>query len=91
MIIKDTATLRKHLSVNVSVTHENIKSYLNKAERKFLKPLIGKEQLAVFDQVQTDEIIIEAQDLAQEAVANFGWLTCTYQLVLYKLVIAVFM
>jgi len=73
MIIKDTETLRKHLSVNGSVTHQNIASYLKKAERKFLRPLIGKEQLAIFEQDQTDQIIIQAQDLAQEAVANFGY------------------
>lgn len=73
MIIKDTVTLRKHLSVNGSIHHENIAPYLKKAERKFLRPLIGKEQLAVFEQYQTDEIIKEAQDLAQEAVANFGY------------------
>ena len=73
MMIKDTATLRKHLSVNGSVEHANIAPYLKKAERKFLKPLIGKNQLEKFKTNQKDPIIKEAQDLAQEAVANFGY------------------
>ena len=73
MIIKDTATLRKYLSVNGSVEHPNIAPYLRKAERNFLKPLIGTAQLAVFEAETTDPIIKEAQELAQEAVANFGY------------------
>ena len=73
MIIKDTETLREYLSVNGSVDFENIKSYLNQAERKLLKPLIGTAQLAIFDAAVTDPIIEEAQKLAQEAVANFGY------------------
>lgn len=73
MIIKDTDTLRKYLSVNGSVKHENITPYLRKAERNFLKPIIGAAQLAVFEAETTDPIIKEAQELAQEAVANFGY------------------
>lgn len=73
MIIKDTATLREYLSVNGSVDHDNVKPYLLKAERSLLKPLIGTAQLAVFDATTTDPIIEEAQKLAQEAVANFGY------------------
>lgn len=73
MIIKDTATLRKFLSVNVSCEHDNIAPYLKKAERNFLKPLIGAAQLAVFAAAVTDPIKKEAQELAQEAVANFGY------------------
>ena len=73
MIIKDTATLRKYLSVNGSVDHDNIAPYLRKAERTFLKPAIGSEQLAIFDTEVTDEIIKEAQELAQEVVANYAY------------------
>lgn len=73
MIIKDTATLREYISVNGSVDIGNVKPYLRKAERNFLKPLIGSAQLLVFESEQTDDIIKEAQALAQEAVANFGY------------------
>ncbi|MFV9552083.1 DUF6712 family protein [Algibacter sp. PT7-4] len=73
MIIKDTETLRKYLSVNGSVEIENIKPYLKKAERSFLKPLIGTAQIQVFCKTQTDPIIIQAQELAQEAIANFAY------------------
>ena len=73
MIIKDTPILRKYISVNGSVEFDNVKSYLRKAERNFLKPLIGTDQLTVFESDQTDAIIKEAQELAREAVANFGY------------------
>lgn len=73
MIITDTETLREYISVNGSVTIENVKPYLKKAERNFLKPLIGSAQLLVFNQVATDSIIIEAKALAQEVIANFGY------------------
>lgn len=73
MIIKDTATLRNYLSINGSVEHKNIAAYLKKAERNFLKPIIGAAQLASFEAETTDPIIKEAQELAQEAAANFGY------------------
>lgn len=74
MIIKDTDTLRKHLSVNPSFTIESAKPSLRKAERNFLKPLIGAAQIAFFEAYQdNDTVIKEAIELAQEAVANFGF------------------
>jgi len=73
MIIKDTETLRKHLSVNGSFTHENVIPYLKKAERHFLKPHLGLAQLKVFHTPQTDDTIAEAQELAEEVVANYGF------------------
>ncbi len=73
MIINSTSTLREYISVNGSVDIDNVKPYLRKAERNFLKPLIGTAQLAVFEATHTDPIIKEAQALAQEAVANFGY------------------
>ena len=75
MIIQDTTTIRKHLSVNASFTYDNAKSSLKKAERNYLKPLIGAAQLTVFEEATetTDPIIKEAIELAQEAVANFGF------------------
>ena len=73
MIIQDTATLREHLSVNGSVDIDNLKPYLKKAERVFLKPFIGKAQITVFENAQTDEDILEAQALACEAVANYAY------------------
>lgn len=75
MIIKDTATIRQHISVNGSFTFDNAKSYLRKAERNFLKPLIGTAQLATLEATpaSTNPILKEALELAQEAVANFGF------------------
>jgi len=73
MIIKDIATLKEYISVNNSLTHDNIKSYLRSAEREFLKPLIGKDQLAIFDDPVSDPIVLEALVLAQEAIANLGF------------------
>lgn len=73
MIIKDIATLKKYISVNGSLTYDNIKSYIRSAEREFLRPLIGKDQLAVFDADVTDPIVLEALGLAQEAISNLGF------------------
>lgn len=74
MIINCTDTIQQHISVNGSFTFENAKSSLRKAERNFLKPLIGTAQLAILEaDYITDPIIQEALDLAQEAVANFGF------------------
>ncbi|MBS9773809.1 MAG: hypothetical protein KGV59_01450 [Tenacibaculum sp.] len=77
MLIQDTATLREHLSVNGSVEIENVKPYLKKAERSFLKPAIGLEQLDEFSgaspQTDTNEVFKEALDLTREVVANYGY------------------
>ncbi|MBE7688454.1 hypothetical protein F6A46_09420 [Tenacibaculum finnmarkense genomovar ulcerans] len=73
MIVQTTDQLREHISVNGSVNIENLSPYLRKATRNFLKPLIGTAQIAVFEQTQTDPILIEAQVLAREVVANFGY------------------
>lgn len=74
MIIKDTETIQKHISVNPSFTFKNAQSSLRKAERNFLRPLIGADQLADLEAENiTDPIVQEALDLAQEAVANFGF------------------
>lgn len=73
MIIKTTEKLREFISVNGSVNIDNLRSSLRKAERNFLRPAIGVVQIAVFDKDQTDPILMHAQKLAQEAVANFGY------------------
>ncbi|SOS48441.1 DUF6712 family protein [Tenacibaculum dicentrarchi] len=73
MIIKTTEQLRNFISVNGSVNIDNLKPSLRKAERNFLKPLIGLKQITVFEQEQTNPILKHAQELAQEAVANFAY------------------
>ncbi len=73
MIINDTETLREYLSVNGTIDIDNLKPSLRKAERNYLKPLIGTAQLAVFEAEVTDPIIKGALELAQEAVANFAF------------------
>jgi len=73
MIIQNTTTLREYISVNGSVDIDNLKPYLKKAERNFLKPIIGLDQISVFEETQTDTIIVQAQELAQEAIANFAY------------------
>ncbi|WP_233898353.1 DUF6712 family protein [Tenacibaculum piscium] len=73
MIIKTTEKLRDFIRVNGSVDIENLEPYLLKAERNLLKPLIGVGQISVFEQELTDPVLIYAQKLAQDAVANFGY------------------
>lgn len=74
MIVKDTTTVQKYLTINSSVTFETLQPYLNQAERKSIKPLIGAAQLAVFD-VETapaDATVKEAYLLCQEAICYFA-------------------
>jgi len=73
MIITTTEKVRKYLSVNGSITFENIEAYLRKAERNYLKKIIGSEQITIFEGTPTDSIIIEGKELAEEAVANFAF------------------
>lgn len=77
MIITDTSTIQNYISINGTVDFKNVKSYINAAERKFLKPLIGKEQIAAFIaeevKITPDSVVLEALELAREAVANFGY------------------
>lgn len=73
MIVKNTQTLKEHLSVNGSVDYDNIKPYLKKAERVFLKPIIGFEQLQILSLETQDTVIKQAQSLAQEAVCNYAY------------------
>lgn len=73
MIINSTTTLKKYIGINKSIQIQNLTPYIKKAERTFLKPYIGKEQLISFETTSTDIIIVEGQELAQEAVANFAY------------------
>lgn len=74
MIIKNTATLREHLAVNNSVEIINLQPYLKKAERSFLRPNIGGEQLQFFENLTTPEgVEKEALELAREVVANYAY------------------
>lgn len=44
MIVKNTPEIRKHLPVNISLSIENLKPFLIRAELKYLIPTIGLEQ-----------------------------------------------
>ena len=73
MIISTTAILREHLSVNASIDIKRLAPSLKKAERNFLKPLVGVETMKLLESETLNKIIKEAQNLAQEAVANFAY------------------
>lgn len=73
MIIKSTETLREYISVNGSVDIDNLTPYLRKAERTFLKPIIGKAQMLLFEKETTDDILKQAIELAQEVIANYAY------------------
>lgn len=74
MIVDSTETLRKHLSINADINFDNLKQYCKQAERKFLKPVIGKSQLEVFDTYSAnDEVVIDAIELAEEVISNHAY------------------
>jgi hypothetical protein len=69
MIVRDTDTIKKYVAVNSTLTFDNLKS--DQIERKYIKPLLGATQYAVFDvaTVPADAIVKEAYELAQEAIS----------------------
>lgn len=74
MIVNSTETLRKHLSVNGTINFDNLMPYCKQAERKFLKPVIGKAQIEVFDSYnENDEVVLDAIELAEEVISNHGY------------------
>lgn len=74
MIVRDTTTIKKYISINASVEFDTLKPYILTAERKFIKTLLGAEQYNIFDvqTAPTDATVLEAYHLAQEAICNFG-------------------
>jgi hypothetical protein len=88
MIVRNTETIKNYISVNASLEFDTLKPYIKQAERKHIKALIGAEQFAVFDEEDVLETgivqiqivdsgsqnanIVEAHDLAQEAICNFA-------------------
>ena len=73
MIVQDIATIEKHIAVNSSFEYTDIKPYLKRAERTFLSPLLGKAQLLIFENTPTDETVLEALDLVEEAICNHAY------------------
>lgn len=74
MIVKDETTVAKYVTINSSVTYETLKPFLNQAERKEIKSLIGVAQVTVFDinTAPADPIVNEAYELCQEAICYFA-------------------
>jgi hypothetical protein len=74
MIVRNTETLQKYISVNASLEYDTLKPYISQAERKHVKSLIGAEQFAIFDveTAPTDVKILEAYQLSEEAICNFA-------------------
>lgn len=75
MIVTSTEIIRNYITVNASFTYENARPKLKTAERDFLKTVIGKEQIAVFSatELPQDAIVLEALELAQEAICNYAF------------------
>lgn len=73
MIVSTTEDILQHLSVNASTTFESLESYLKRAEKGFLKKVIGPEQVAVFSSATTDPDVLEAIELAKGVVCNHAY------------------
>lgn len=70
MIVRDTDTVKKYVSINSGVTYETLEPYIRQSERKFIKPLIGEAQYVIFDvpaKPSGTEVGL-AWDLAQESI-----------------------
>lgn len=72
MIVKDIDTVKKYIPVNSSLDYATLLPHIRQAERKFIKPLIGAAQYVVFETTPTDETILEAYNLCQEAISSLA-------------------
>lgn len=73
MIVKDINTVKTYIGVNAAFQYEDILPYLQRAERKYLKEMIGPDQMAIFD---TGSAVVEVQNailFAEEAVSNLAY------------------
>lgn len=75
MIVRDQTTVKKYVSVNASVTYETLEPFIRQVERKYIKPLIGKAQYAIFDTdtEPSEALVKEAWELAQETICYFAF------------------
>ena len=73
LLIKDIEELKKYTSVNLNVDYESIEPYLVKADRQYIKPIIG--DLLYNDYALTVPTGIELQvyELLREASASLSW------------------
>lgn len=74
MIVDSTETLRKHISINGDTKFDNVLPYTKQAQRKFLKPIIGKAGLSFLDDyTDSDPVVLDAIELAEEAISNYAY------------------
>lgn len=75
MIVPNIDVVHHHLAVNQSFEYKDIQPDLRAAERDFLKPVIGLEQIAVFTaEIDTeDSLLTQAKLLVEELLCNYAY------------------
>jgi hypothetical protein len=72
LIVQQTTTFNDHFSIQKNrQTFTALKPYMREVEDQYLKAMLGIETLNLLKIKSVDEIIIEAQELAQKAVVAF--------------------
>ncbi|MAF36843.1 hypothetical protein CL622_07030 [archaeon] len=72
-LIKSTEDIKSYVSINNSVTFENIQPYVNQAERKFIVSIIGEILYNAWAATKPTGTELKAYKLFQEASANLAW------------------
>jgi len=72
LLVQQTMTFNDHFSIqNNRQTFCALKPYIREVEDQYFKAMLGAETLALIKAKSTEEIIIEAQELAQKACVAF--------------------
>lgn len=71
-IIPQTSIFNDHFSIQKNrQTFLALKPYMKEVEDQYLKAMLGAETLALLKTKSTDDVVLEAQELAQKAVVAF--------------------
>ena len=78
-IIKTIEQFKKHVTVNFNFDYFQIKPYIKKTERKYIKSILGDDQYDVFstDTPVPDSKLEEVYELLEEASANLALFSYT--------------
>lgn len=74
-LIKDTATIKSHVNINLNFNWDSVEPFVKQSERQYIKAIIGKTLYAAWsDAAPTSGAQKEAFDLFVEASANLSLL-----------------
>lgn len=77
-LVKSLDVFKKHVTINYDFDFNTISPYIKKNERKYIKSIIGKDQLtSLIEAADPEDETLEVKELLQEAVSNLAMLEFT--------------